>query len=325
MPYTPSSPHASPLSFSTDIPPDLSGLVKPAAHAYAATGAFGSILLQHIATRDFSIYWNHYNIKERVALDYSPERPSVQIRIMLKGHELLHTPGTGDTDIGERQFYIMYLADSAAAGTVTYDTEALSFTLDMPLKIPGDLKGSFPFLDEFLQQAALGVSHSLFCRPGWITIEIESLVFELLNSDLAVSLKNYYYEIIVREMMMMLLLQKQYTGKIPITEEELNGIQKVRSTIEASIDHVSTTEQLAGIAGMQVDRLKLLFNEVTGIPVSAFILFARLRYAKHLLQYTDMPVKEIALLSGYTSSGNFIRAFRKTFRYTPNLLRKKPM
>lgn len=325
MPYTQVFADSEPIILSTEIPSSLSGLTRPAAHAQAAAGAFGELLLQQIATRDFTLYWNHYYIKEAVSLDYLPEHPAIQIRIMLKGQERLHAAGTRDIHIGERQFYIIYLPGHAAPLTTVYDAESVSFTVDMPLKIVADLESSFPFLHEFLQQATQDGPCALFPQPGWITIEIESLLSELLQSTLAVTLKNYYYEIIVREMLMKLLLQKKYTGKIALTEDELNVIYKVRSDIEASIERVPTPDQLARIAGMPIERLKVLFNEVIGVPMSTFILMARLRYAKHLLQYTDMPVKQVAQLSGYTSSGNFIRAFRKTYRYTPNLLRKKPI
>jgi len=323
MPYILSIAESAPIELHTDIPASRQGLIRPGAVAQYAEGPFGSLLQQHILTSDFSIHWNHYYIKQPIAFNYVFERPAVQVRMMLKGQERLHVPGVGDIDIGERQFYIIYAPGNTTPFTVSCDTESLSFTLELPISVVADLKESFPVLQDFIRQASRAVPSALFAQPGWITIEIEDLVAELLKSNLEVTLKNMRYGFIVRDLLIKLFLQKIYTGRLPITEEEFNSVQKARSIIESNVNSTPPTFQLAALAGIPEERLKAVFAEVVGMSIPAFIIAARLRYARHLLQYTDIPAKQISKTSGYTNQGNFSRAFKKVFGYTPNLIRKQ--
>ena len=65
-----------------------------------------------------------------------------------------------------------------------------------------------------------------------------------------------------------------------------------------------------------------LFRRETGYSPNHYILQQRIRYAAHLLQTTDMLVKEIAFASGFGGEFYFSRQFSKFMKQSPSEFRK---
>lgn len=66
-----------------------------------------------------------------------------------------------------------------------------------------------------------------------------------------------------------------------------------------------------------------LFRKVTGYTPNRYILEQRIRYAVHLLETTDMFVKEIAFHCGFGGEFYFSRQFTKIMKQSPTEYRKK--
>ena len=64
------------------------------------------------------------------------------------------------------------------------------------------------------------------------------------------------------------------------------------------------------------------FKEHFHITLSKYVTYLRLEHAKQLLQNTDIPVTEVAMLSGYQNVSYFIRSFKKTYGVSPLKYRK---
>lgn len=64
------------------------------------------------------------------------------------------------------------------------------------------------------------------------------------------------------------------------------------------------------------------FNRVYGITPFAFLRFVAMEKAKELIQTTDLPLKEIAALLGYTYTA-FLRAYTAVFKVHPKSHRRK--
>ena len=67
--------------------------------------------------------------------------------------------------------------------------------------------------------------------------------------------------------------------------------------------------------------LKKGFKVIFKTSVYQYLLKKRMRYAKHLLQSTDMKEREIAILCGYESLAGFVTTFRRYFGVRPGQLR----
>lgn len=58
-----------------------------------------------------------------------------------------------------------------------------------------------------------------------------------------------------------------------------------------------------------------------GVTPTAYLLESRILYAKKLLLSTDIPIREIALESGFSQSSYFIHCFKKVVHMTPEQFR----
>ena len=65
------------------------------------------------------------------------------------------------------------------------------------------------------------------------------------------------------------------------------------------------------------------FKEHFYITLSKYVTYLRVEHAKQLLQNSDIPVTEVAMLSGYQNVSYFIRSFKKTYGVSPLKYRKK--
>jgi AraC family transcriptional regulator, arabinose operon regulatory protein len=92
-----------------------------------------------------------------------------------------------------------------------------------------------------------------------------------------------------------------------------------------AIDHNSSTSipYLAGLANLSGSRLRHLFTAQIGMSLKSFLTDRRLNRAAFFLQTTQMTIKEISYLSGYSQSPNFVRAFHKKFRCSPTCYRNQ--
>jgi AraC family transcriptional regulator of arabinose operon len=78
-----------------------------------------------------------------------------------------------------------------------------------------------------------------------------------------------------------------------------------------------TVQALALEVNLSSSRLQHLFKQQTGVCITQLLTEQRLRKAAHLLDASDLSVKEIAFDVGYEHASSFIRAFQRLFAQTP--------
>ncbi len=74
--------------------------------------------------------------------------------------------------------------------------------------------------------------------------------------------------------------------------------------------------------GITLRHWNRLFTAVAGMPPHQFVIACRLRRAKELLGTADLPIKQIAVLSGFEGVSEFTRFFRNGTGMTPGKFRK---
>ncbi len=89
----------------------------------------------------------------------------------------------------------------------------------------------------------------------------------------------------------------------------------------------SYTEQipiprLAAMENLSNSRYHVVFKQVTGKSPSEYITGLRMLHACELLSGTDMPVKQIGILVGYSDSHFFSKIFKKNLGVSPTEYRK---
>lgn len=97
----------------------------------------------------------------------------------------------------------------------------------------------------------------------------------------------------------------------------------LRLVLDGALDSGGTEAELAARVGASSRHLRRLFLDNVGATPSVVARSARAHFARRLLDDTDLPCHEIALLAGFGSVRQFNKVMHATFRGTPTELRAK--
>ena len=106
-----------------------------------------------------------------------------------------------------------------------------------------------------------------------------------------------------------------------LSREELERIYETKTFLLNNLNRKFTAARLARHAAMNMEKFREVFCYVFGYRVAEYILEARMQLGYFLLRHTGKTIKEIATLSGYRYSKNFMLAFKKHFGITAGAVR----
>ncbi|MGK9284984.1 helix-turn-helix domain-containing protein [Sinorhizobium meliloti] len=96
---------------------------------------------------------------------------------------------------------------------------------------------------------------------------------------------------------------------------------KIREYLHEHFRRKLTISELAKVCGLSPGHFSQAFARTFGIPPHRYILELRLDFAEKLLTGTEMPVAEIAFLSGFSSQSHLTNIMRTYRQKTPRQLR----
>jgi AraC family transcriptional regulator len=108
----------------------------------------------------------------------------------------------------------------------------------------------------------------------------------------------------------------------PINKRDERRVAAVVRYLEENFAQPCALTDLAGLAGLSPYHFLRVFRVTTGVTPHQHLLRTRLRAAAVSLARTDMPVTQIALLSGFDDLSNFIRSFRAEYGAAPSNYRR---
>ena len=108
-------------------------------------------------------------------------------------------------------------------------------------------------------------------------------------------------------------------------------IDKLRSPVLSEVlrymeQHISepvTVKDLARQTNLPVNQLQTLFKKHFQMTPTQYFLQMRLKKGAELLLSSKLTVKEIAMMTGYSSGLAFAREFQKSYGVRPSLFRKQ--
>ncbi|GAB3518805.1 AraC family transcriptional regulator [Photobacterium alginatilyticum] len=115
--------------------------------------------------------------------------------------------------------------------------------------------------------------------------------------------------------------QKQFI-KHPQSTDNGSSLQPLLSWVENNLSDELNISQLAKQAAMSPRTLNRRFVEQLGIPPSAWILNCRARYAQQLLETTSYTMEQVATKTGFGSTANLRKQFRRVVGTSPSAYRK---
>ncbi len=164
---------------------------------------------------------------------------------------------------------------------------------------PGSLPSLSPdlgFEDPIIMNAARGIGAEIRDRNPLSTMLVESYTATIFAQ---------------------LMRKQEYVAPVRkggLASTNLNRvIQKIDDELTADLSLL----QLAELCGLSVPHFCRAFRQTLGCPPYAFIIRRRIERAKDYLRHSSMPVTDIALSCGFSSSSHFSNTFRREVGTTP--------
>lgn len=153
-------------------------------------------------------------------------------------------------------------------------------------------------------------------------------VFDNLKSELETQ-RDWYWSCRSRSYFMeaLLILERLY-GFFDEVPGTLGSVRsgRLRSAvvfIESRYREEVTLSDISSAAKLNVNSLNVLFREELGVTPMNYLLNYRVAAAKKKLEFTDLPVGEIAALTGFKTASHFCRKFGEATGMTPTEFRKR--
>lgn len=140
-------------------------------------------------------------------------------------------------------------------------------------------------------------------------------VYRLLGTD------NYLISCVTTTIEEIAELNRNVTAENSEAQMIQNLYQYIMENLEKPLP---TIRELAVLFKTNDFKLKQGFRHFFKSGIHAFYNSERLKRAQLLIQQTDLPLKTVALMSGFQDYGTFSKAFKKKFGYGPGALSRNP-
>jgi transcriptional regulator GlxA family with amidase domain len=101
-----------------------------------------------------------------------------------------------------------------------------------------------------------------------------------------------------------------------------SGVVRALSLMESHLEDLLGVEDLCAEAGMSRRQLERMFHKYFTVTPSRYYLDLRLQRARALLQYSDLPIVEIAVACGFGSAAHFSRTYHSWTGKSPTAERQ---
>jgi AraC family transcriptional regulator len=98
--------------------------------------------------------------------------------------------------------------------------------------------------------------------------------------------------------------------------------RRAKEIIDARLDGSASLAELAAACELSVRHFARAFRQSTGQPPHRWLMERRLERAEGLLEFSRMPLGEIATSCGFASPSHFSRVFRRSTGVTPGAWRR---
>lgn len=105
--------------------------------------------------------------------------------------------------------------------------------------------------------------------------------------------------------------------------ELLRRLLRAKDQMDAASHEEWPVSRLARVSGVSEAHFARSFKGAFGVPPHRYLLTRRIERATALLRDSDVPITEIALLTGWRSLGTFGRTFRDVTGESPGELRAR--
>lgn len=305
--------------------PDHQFLI-PDARGIQASGNFGSMQFYEIDCRDFSIWYNNYQIAERTFMYGMMNAPMLELHFIIDNTVQFKLEGLRQMTMRQGQFNLTYAPFvnniTWFHRRATYSTFDIHFTFEYLEK----LVNYFPRIGKFLEKVQSGIATRLGKHHGSVTAEMSALIRRIIRCDLGGNLRDLYLQTKVQELLILALqqlaMQKPLPPDVLLRPVDHDKIREAHDYLLRNMDDDFNLVSLCHRFGINDYKLKKGFKKLYGTSVYDFLIEMRLEKARELLLDTDNTIQDIAFETGYKNVSGFITAFRKKTGFSPGVYKK---
>ncbi|GGA71386.1 helix-turn-helix domain-containing protein [Ornithinibacillus halotolerans] len=131
-------------------------------------------------------------------------------------------------------------------------------------------------------------------------------------------------QLIIKQLMIQLLREEYQVDRQVenVSKTLLTTIREVANYVQQHPGERHTIDSLSSRANLSPRYFSRKFKEIMGESLRSYLIEARIKRAKHLLNYTGMTVTEVAEALGYTNLHFFSRQFKQYTGKSPSEFRE---
>lgn len=107
--------------------------------------------------------------------------------------------------------------------------------------------------------------------------------------------------------------------------ERQSAVEQSKQYIRDNLKQELSLKDIASFVNLSPYYFTRVFKKTTGYSPHEYVIMMRIDKAKYLLKTTDLPIKEISYIIGYSSETGFINAFTQKVGVSPGRFRKIPL
>lgn len=288
-----------------------------------ANQPFGTIKWTISNYKKFNLWHATYQIKQPVRLIISINKQYLGFLFVLKNRLRYYLKGLSSIVVEEHQYDLFY----APSIQLEYNFDSKTYIIcgfnysTSSFKIWSNV---FKPLKSLITSVNSKVPFRLRNTPATSTPRMIVPLFNMLQCSYSGLLKKRFLSIKTSEITFYTLQNADYRKLEFETEyEEIKRMLDVKEYLLNNLTNPGTTHQIALRFGLNDFKLKKSFKSVFGTSIYAFLLEERLLNAQQAILETDLPLKQIAELAGYSELSPFSNAFKSKFGFSPSTLRKQ--
>lgn len=209
-------------------------------------------------------------------------------------------------------------ATTVTMGRVAFFPTDCLYEIEWPVSTRRVLRCTYGGPSRHRELDSLEIGRSFDIRWPAVSIELERLAAELLSPG-------WESKALSERIMFVVGLELgRYFRSLPARSAvELSAQQMERINLRIDMPGVMpTAAELAAECQISRRHLFRLFQKTTGKPLARYMMERRINSAREMLSRHDLPTKQIAYLSGFSSVSAFYNAFRRTTGRTPRAFRE---
>lgn len=245
--------------------------------------------IQSFETNNFEITLRTISANSPVDLQVNEQRKGIRIETVLSGELIMKLAGGKKVHLLPGQYHLVEQNHYRCMADEGIGCVYISFNLS----------------SSYISQLGLPVkTNPVNARP--LSGAMQDLIFELLKNHYDLSLLPYYYETMLRAILFEHHSAPEVTFPGELTSRQIAAMYELDEYMAANLDSDLTMKTLTKIAGTNAYFLKKAYFQVFGERIFTRLIQRRMERAKHLLETTDRPLKDIFQLTGYRSLAGFI-------------------